>query len=110
MPTIPRASGCLAESLRTPFMPPSRLEQINALVKEMSHQDDPDRLVRAFARQSDLFYPRAGIVTATCRDLEAPCYRITRSWRWQEAINPWTEAHRLPVLDRGLLGELLYAG
>jgi sigma-B regulation protein RsbU (phosphoserine phosphatase) len=91
-------------------MPPSRLEQMNALVKELSHQDDPDRLIRVFGRHSDLLYPRAGIVTATCRDLEAPRYRITRSWRWQEEINPWTEAHRLPVLDRGLLGELLYAG
>jgi sigma-B regulation protein RsbU (phosphoserine phosphatase) len=91
-------------------MPPTRLEQMTALVKELSQQDDPDRLICAFARHSELLYPRAGIVTAACRDLAPPHYRITRSWRWQESVNPWTEAHRLPVLDHGLLGELLYAG
>jgi sigma-B regulation protein RsbU (phosphoserine phosphatase) len=42
--------------------------------------------------------------------LQDPWYRITRSSRWQQPINPWTEVHRLPLLDDGLLGDLLYAG
>src|SRR5262245_59639604 len=91
-------------------MTPSRLEQMDALVKELNFQDDPDRLVRVFGRQSDLLYPRDGIVTVSRRELEPPQYRITRSWRWGERINPWAEAHRLPVFDRGLLGDLLHAG
>jgi sigma-B regulation protein RsbU (phosphoserine phosphatase) len=88
----------------------TRLQRIDDLVKEMSAEDDADRLVRVFARHSDFLVRRDGFVTVSRRDLDEPHYRITRSWRWQEAINPWTEVHRLPLHDRGLLGELLYAG
>ncbi len=90
-------------------MQPSRLQRIDDLVKELSFQDDPDRLVRVFNRQADLLLPRDGLVTVSRRDLEPPAYRITRSWRWQQPVNPWADAHRLPVFDRGLLGDLLYA-
>jgi sigma-B regulation protein RsbU (phosphoserine phosphatase) len=88
----------------------NRLQRINDLVKEMSFQDDPDHLVRIYNQQSDLLLRRDGIVTVTCRDLAEPLYRITRSWRWPDTVNPWTEAHRLPVFDQGFLGELLYGG
>ncbi len=89
---------------------PSRLRRIDDLVMAMSAQDDPERLVRVFARQGAFLVRRDGLVSISRRDLAAPYYRITRSWRWREAINPWTEVHRLPLLDRGLLGELLYVG
>jgi sigma-B regulation protein RsbU (phosphoserine phosphatase) len=76
----------------------------------MSAQDDPDRLVRVFARQGAFLLPRDGLLSINRRDLEPPYYRLSRSWRWGESINPWAEPHRLPVFDRGLLGELLYVG
>jgi sigma-B regulation protein RsbU (phosphoserine phosphatase) len=87
-----------------------RLKRLDALVKELSLQDDAERLIRTFAKNSDLFAPRDGQVSVSRRDLNAPFYRITRSSRWLEPINPWTDAQRLPLLDRGMLGELLYAG
>lgn len=87
-----------------------RLKRLEAMVKELSLQDDAERLVRTFGRHADLFVPRDAQVSVSRRDLEPPFYRITRSSRWQEPINPWVEPHRLPLLDRGLLGELLYAG
>src|SRR5205814_3880267 len=40
--------------------------------------------------------------------LQAPWYRVTRSTRWAEDVNPWKEADRLPLLSGGLLAELLY--
>jgi sigma-B regulation protein RsbU (phosphoserine phosphatase) len=88
----------------------SRLQRLDDLVRELSIQDDPDRLVRVFNRQADLIIQRDGYVTINRRGLEPPLYRIGRSWRWRESINPWTESERLPVLDSGLLGDLLYAG
>ncbi|MCI0460233.1 MAG: serine/threonine-protein phosphatase [Gemmataceae bacterium] len=91
-------------------MPSSRLQLIDQLVKELSFQDDPDRLIRVFGEQSALLFRHDGLVTVSRRDLEPPRYRITRSWRWQHRVNPWTEAHLLPVFDRGLPGELLHAG
>jgi sigma-B regulation protein RsbU (phosphoserine phosphatase) len=89
---------------------PSRLRRIDDLVMEMSAQDDADRLVRVFARQGAFLIPRDGLLSINRRDLDPPYYRLSRSWRWDESINPWTERHRLPVFDRGLLGELLYVG
>jgi sigma-B regulation protein RsbU (phosphoserine phosphatase) len=89
---------------------PSRLRRIDDLVMAMSAQDDAERLVRVFAGQGDFLVRRDGFLSVSRRDLVAPHYRVTRSWRWREPINPWTEAHRLPLFDRGLLGELLYVG
>ena len=89
---------------------PSRLQRLDRLVRELSFQDDPDRLVRAFGRQADLFYDVDAMLTANNRGLGPPAYRISRSWRWREIIDPYTETHRLPVFNSGLLGELLYAG
>ena len=76
----------------------------------MSIQDDAERLVGVFGRQGAFLIRRDGFVSVSRRDLQAPYYRITRSSTWHDPINPWTEAHRLPLLDRGLLGELLYLG
>jgi sigma-B regulation protein RsbU (phosphoserine phosphatase) len=92
------------------FLATSRLHMVDELVRDLSLQDDPESLIRAFSRQGDLFLRIDGIVSLSRRGLESPAYRVTRSWKWKRAVNPWTEAHRLPVFDRGLLGELLYAG
>jgi sigma-B regulation protein RsbU (phosphoserine phosphatase) len=40
--------------------------------------------------------------------LSFPKYRITRSTTWREEINPWKEKDRLPLLEGGLLSELIY--
>ena len=54
--------------------------------------------------------PIDGSVSISRRGLQAPWYRITRSTRWAEDINPWKEADRLPLLSGGLLAELIYGG
>src|SRR5437870_744672 len=87
-----------------------RLERLDDLVRELSVQDDPERLIRTFGRHADMVLRRDGLVSVSRRDLQAPAYRITRSWRWHDPINPWTETHRLPMLEGGLLGDLLYSG
>jgi sigma-B regulation protein RsbU (phosphoserine phosphatase) len=88
----------------------SRLQRIDALVRDLSIQEDPERLIRVFSQQSDLLWPRDGLLTITRRELPAPRYRITRSWRWREPLSSGTDLHRLPIYDHGLLGDLLYAG
>ena len=42
------------------------------------------------------------------RGLESPRYRITRSSTWTEEVNPWKDKDRLPLLEGGLLGDLIY--
>src|SRR5262245_26705954 len=88
----------------------TRLQRLEELARELSFQNDPDRLVRAFGRQQDLFHDSDGLVTVNCRDLEPPAYRLSRSSLCPNNIIHCAETHRLPFYDRGLLGELLYAG
>jgi sigma-B regulation protein RsbU (phosphoserine phosphatase) len=87
-----------------------RLERLDALVRELSVQEDPERLIRVFDRQADMVFRRDGLVVLTRRDLELPWYRITRSWRWKENVYFLNDGQRLPVASGGLLAQLLYAG
>src|SRR5262245_50189186 len=88
----------------------TRLQRIDRLVRELSFQDNPDRLVRLFGRDDDVLWRRDGLLVVSGRDLEPPAYRINQSWLWPDAVRPWTETQDRPVYDRGLLGDLLHAG
>jgi sigma-B regulation protein RsbU (phosphoserine phosphatase) len=87
-----------------------RLERLDALVKELSVQEDPEHLIRVFDRQANMIFPRDGLITVSRRELEPPWYRITRSWRWKEDTYSPTDGQRLQLSRGGLLGQLLYAG
>ena len=52
--------------------------------------------------------PMDGMVSLSRRDLEPPKYRITRASIWERSRNPWKETDQLPLLEGGLLGELIY--
>ena len=52
--------------------------------------------------------PAARWLSLSRRGLEAPWYRITRSSTWTESIDPWKQKDRLPLLNGGLLADLIY--
>jgi len=85
-----------------------RLDVIVATMREMSRQTDPQAMVRAYATKVRQIYPANSFLALSRRDLPFPKYRITRCSQWADDINPWKEKHRLPVLEGGILGELLY--
>lgn len=85
-----------------------RLDGIVATVREMSLQTDPQAMVAAYGARMRQLLPSDRFVALSRRDLLPPRYRVTRSSQWAEAINPWTQKDRLPVLEGGLLGELIY--
>lgn len=85
-----------------------RLAIIVETMRDMSRQTDPQEMVRAYARRVRPLLPADRFLALSRRDLDPPKYRITRCSTWKEEINPWKEKHRLPVLEGGLLGELLY--
>jgi sigma-B regulation protein RsbU (phosphoserine phosphatase) len=87
-----------------------RLERLDALVRELSVQEDAEHLLRVFDRQAGMILHRDGVVTLTRRDVEPPSYRVTRSWRWKEDVWFTLDGPRLPTESGGLLGQLLYAG
>jgi len=105
----------IAEQLTLPSVSESgledwrqRLAMITEMMREMSLQDDPQAMVRSYGERVRKLMPSDGWVSLSRRGLEAPLYRITRASIWPEAIDPWKEKDRLPLLEGGLLGVLLY--
>ncbi len=84
------------------------LDHIVETMREMSLQDDPQAMVRAYGSRVRRFQKTDGFVSLSRRGLEYPQYRVTRSSTWDKEIDPWNEKDRLPILEGGLMGELLY--
>jgi len=85
-----------------------RLDYIVATMREMSRQTDPQAMVAAYVARVREILPSDRMLSLSRRDLPPPRYRITRSSTWDQPINPWKEPHRLPLLEGGLLAELIY--
>jgi sigma-B regulation protein RsbU (phosphoserine phosphatase) len=85
-----------------------RLAFIVETMRDMSRQTDPQAMVRAYGTRMRQLMQTDRTVSLSRRDLPPRQYRITRSSLWKEEINPWQNKDRLPVLEGGLLGELIY--
>ena len=85
-----------------------RLAHVVETMREMSRESDPQEVVRAYGARMRGVMATDGYMAISRRGLEYPRYRITRFSGWEGEINPWTQKDRLPILDGGLLGELIY--
>jgi sigma-B regulation protein RsbU (phosphoserine phosphatase) len=86
-----------------------RLAVILDMTRAISEQTDPQEMVRAYGQRMRGFFPSDAGLSLSRRGLTAPWFRITRSSRWKENVNPWKEKDRLPLLKGGLLADLIYA-
>ncbi|AMV40730.1 PP2C family protein-serine/threonine phosphatase [Planctomyces sp. SH-PL62] len=86
----------------------ARLAEVAEMMREMSTHHDPQEMVRSYGRRVRQIMPSDRWVSLSRRGLEYPKYRITRSSIWTEEVNPWKEPEKLPVLEGGLLAELIY--
>ena len=82
---------------------------VDRTMKAISGVTDPDELVEVYWNGIGELMPVMEYVATSRRGVEPPYYLITRSSRFTEYINPWTQRDRLPKLTGGLLGELAYA-
>jgi sigma-B regulation protein RsbU (phosphoserine phosphatase) len=87
-----------------------RLDQVILTMREMSSHTDPQEMVRAYGKRIREMIPINSSISLSRRNLAPPHYRITRASKWNTNINPWKEPEKLPIMQGGLLGELLYAG
>ncbi|QEH38934.1 Phosphoserine phosphatase RsbU [Aquisphaera giovannonii] len=87
----------------------TRLAAITEMMREMSLQEDPQDMVRDYGARVRAMLPGDLWLSLSRRGLEFPRYRITRSSTWSEVIDPWKQKDRLPLLEGGLLAELIYA-
>src|SRR5262245_53149363 len=85
-----------------------RLSIVVQTMREISRETDPQAMVRAYGARMRQLRPYDAFIALSRRDLPAPQFRITRSSNWKEPINPWKQKHLLPILEGGLLGELIY--
>lgn len=82
---------------------------IDRTMKAISGIMDPEELVEAYWGGIGELLPIEDYVSVSRRNVEPPHYLITRSSRFKEHLNPWTQRDRLPRLAGGLLGEIAYA-
>jgi len=87
-----------------------RLDHIVETMRDMSTHTDPQMMVQAYGTRIRQLLPNNTFVSISRRGLSKPYYRITRSSKWKTTINPWKDGDKLPLLQGGLLGELLYGG
>jgi sigma-B regulation protein RsbU (phosphoserine phosphatase) len=87
----------------------SDLKVVDKLMRAVSRETDPQRLVMLYGNAVDRMFPIDLYVALSRRGLEPPMYRMTRNSNWREDINPWTQRDRLPLLSGGILGEWAYA-
>src|SRR5262245_17586626 len=84
----------------------TRLDFITDTMRVMSQQTDPQAINRTYSSRMRELMRIDGFLSLSRRDLDPPAYRITRSSRWKEEVNPWKERDRLPLFTSGVLGEL----
>ncbi len=85
-----------------------RLAYLADTMRDMSLQTEPQEMVRSYASRVRTLMPAGRWLSLCRRGLESPRYRITRSSTWTESIDPWKQKDRLPLLEGGLLGDLIY--
>jgi sigma-B regulation protein RsbU (phosphoserine phosphatase) len=79
---------------------------IDRTMKAISGVTDPEELVEIYWNGIGELVSIDDYVAVSRRNVDPPYYLITRSSRFTEHFNPWTQRDRLPKLTGGLLGEI----
>src|SRR5688572_23137170 len=82
---------------------------VDRTMRAISGVTDPDELVEVYWNNIGELIQVGDYVALSRRGVEPPSYLVTRSSRFKEHFNPWTQRDRLPRLTGGLLGEIAYA-
>ena len=82
---------------------------IDRTMRAISGVRDPERLVGIYWENINELLPAHGYLAVSRRGVPSPDFIVTRSSRFTEDLNPWTQRDRLPRLSGGILGEIAYA-
>jgi sigma-B regulation protein RsbU (phosphoserine phosphatase) len=85
-----------------------RLEFMVETMKEVSRHTDPEAMVRAYSERMRRIRGDR-LLSLSRRGVEPPKYIIARDSAGGAGPNPWKERDKLPVLEGGVLGEVMYA-
>ena len=68
-----------------------RLRREAKLMREMSLQSDPQKMVASYGLRVRKLFGNDGFVSVSRRNIAAPKFRVTRSSAWKEQPDPWRE-------------------
>lgn len=85
------------------------LEIVDRTMRAISSVTDPEQIVDLYWDGIGELLPAASenYMAVSRRNVTPPHYLVTRSSRFTEHFNPWTQRDRLPRLSGGLVGEIL---
>ena len=82
---------------------------VDRVMRDISGITDPNQLVAAYWRGISDLVSITDYLAVSRRGVEPPFYLVTRSSRFDERINPWTQRDKLPRMSGGVLGDIAYA-
>jgi sigma-B regulation protein RsbU (phosphoserine phosphatase) len=85
-----------------------RLAEVVETMREMSLQTDPQAMVSAYGRRMRAAVGSDRTLSLSRRNLERPRLRVTRDSQWTTRIDPWKETDKLPMIEGGMMAELIY--
>jgi len=84
------------------------LAVVDKTMKAISGLTDPEEIVEQYYNGIGSLIPSNDYVSISRRYAQKPDYVITRSSRFTEHPNPFTERHKLPQLSGGIMGDIAY--
>ena len=81
------------------------LEIVDRTLREISGVSDPDQLINTYWNGIGKLIPANDYIALSRRDVARPNYLITRSSRFTQSVNPWTQRDRLPKHLRDVPGK-----
>lgn len=84
-----------------------RLGYIVDTMREVSRHAEPHAMVDAYAQRmrTDLF---GRMLSLSRRGVEPPKFILARDSSWENQPSPWNEREKLPRMEGGLLGEIMF--
>jgi sigma-B regulation protein RsbU (phosphoserine phosphatase) len=87
-----------------------RLTHISDTMRSISMHTDPQEMVAAYSSRMEGLLDIDRFLSLSRRGVDAPKFLVTRDSEREEKKNPWKQREQLPVVEGGLLWELMDAG
>jgi phosphoserine phosphatase RsbU/P len=86
-----------------------RLAVTDAVMRELSQVRDPESMLQIYLERMGKLFPVSRRITMGRRGLAFPDVQITRFTIWDSELKVWDESPELPLIQGGILADLLYA-
>jgi phosphoserine phosphatase RsbU/P len=86
-----------------------RLRFVVEAMRDTSRANDPNALITLYQQKIREVSQFEAFIAFSRRGLEYPQVRITRTPEWGPDQDPWANKDKLPIIEGGILTELIYA-